>query len=184
MLTEVQKTIGGHRHRPLCRRYPTSDIDISYSDIGTKKVGLNPFLQISEEFQYRRQLPFWYQTKSISDIPISKIDKSFSNDLSKIIKDIFYSLVPNPRFSCQVSSILPLRYEELPILLLDIGYRIWDKSLLRHPILFRSPRSSVRYRTFRYQAQSDIADHGYRTECPPLQKTYVRAANKYWSEGR
>jgi hypothetical protein len=21
---------------------------------------------------------------------------------------------------------------------------------------------------FRYQAQSDIADHGYRTECPPM----------------
>ncbi len=29
-------------------------------------------------------------------------------------------------------------------------------------------RSSVRYRTFPYQAQSDIADHGCRTECPPM----------------
>ncbi len=27
-------TIGGHRHRPLCWLYLTSDIDISYSDIG------------------------------------------------------------------------------------------------------------------------------------------------------
>ncbi len=27
---------------------------------------------------------------------------------------------------------------------------------------------SVRYRKFRYQAQSDIADHGYRTKCPPM----------------
>jgi hypothetical protein len=27
---------------------------------------------------------------------------------------------------------------------------------------------SVRYRRFRYQAQSDIADHGYRTKCPPM----------------
>ncbi len=28
---------------------------------------------------------------------------------------------------------------------------------------------SVRYRKFQYQAQSDIADHGYRTKCPPMQ---------------
>jgi hypothetical protein len=27
---------------------------------------------------------------------------------------------------------------------------------------------SVQYRKFRYQAQSDIADHGYRTKCPPM----------------
>jgi hypothetical protein len=27
---------------------------------------------------------------------------------------------------------------------------------------------SVRYRKFRYQAQSDIADHGCRTKCPPM----------------
>jgi hypothetical protein len=26
----------------------------------------------------------------------------------------------------------------------------------------------VRYRKFRYQAQSDIADHGYHTKCPPM----------------
>ncbi len=47
--------IGGHRHRPLCRRCPTSDIDIdiSYSAIGTKHVGLNPFIPISEVFRYQ-----------------------------------------------------------------------------------------------------------------------------------
>ncbi len=27
---------------------------------------------------------------------------------------------------------------------------------------------SVRYRGLRYQAQSDITDHGYRTKCPPM----------------
>ncbi len=27
---------------------------------------------------------------------------------------------------------------------------------------------SARYGKFRYQAQSDIADHGYRTKCPPM----------------
>ncbi len=77
--------IGGHRHRPLCLRYPTSEIDISYSDIGTKNAGLKTFIPISGGIRYRHQLSFRYQTKSISDIPISKIDLSFPNDPSKII---------------------------------------------------------------------------------------------------
>jgi hypothetical protein len=68
-----------------------SDIDISYSYIGTKYVGLNPLIPISEEFRYRHQLPFWYWTKSKLDIPISKIDKSFLNDPSKILTDKFLS---------------------------------------------------------------------------------------------
>jgi hypothetical protein len=87
---KMLKIIGGHRHQPSCRRYPTSDIDISYSDIGTKYVELNPFIPISKEFQYRHQLPFRYQTKSISDFPMSKIDKSFPNDLSKILWNTIY----------------------------------------------------------------------------------------------
>jgi hypothetical protein len=87
LYTVYQVIIGGHWHQPLCQRYPTSDIDISYFDIGTKYVGLNPFIPISEEFRYRHQLLFRYQTKSISDIPTSKIDKSFPNDWSKILQD-------------------------------------------------------------------------------------------------
>jgi hypothetical protein len=62
-----------------------SDIDISYSDIGTKYVGLNHLIPISEEFRYRHQLPFRYRTKSILDFPISKNDKSFPNDPSKVL---------------------------------------------------------------------------------------------------
>jgi hypothetical protein len=31
---------------------------------------------------------------------------------------------------------------------------------------------SVRFRKFRYQAQSDIADDGYRTKCPPVGMTF------------
>ncbi len=27
---------------------------------------------------------------------------------------------------------------------------------------------SVKYQKFRYKAHSDIADHGYRTKCPPI----------------
>jgi hypothetical protein len=61
-----------------------SNIDIS-SDIGTKYVRLNPLIPISEEFPYRHQLPFRYRTKLISDIPISKIKKSFPYDPSKIL---------------------------------------------------------------------------------------------------
>ncbi len=56
-----------------------------------KYVGLNPLIPISEEFRYRHQLPFRYRTKSISDIPISKIDKSFPNDPSKILLIIILS---------------------------------------------------------------------------------------------
>jgi hypothetical protein len=61
-----------------------SDIDISYFDIRTKYVGLSPFIPLSEEFQYRHQLPFRYETRSLLDIPISKIDKSFPSHPSKI----------------------------------------------------------------------------------------------------
>ncbi len=67
-----------------------SDIDIPYSDIRTKNVGLNLFILIPKEFRYRHQLPFQYRTKSISDIHISKIYKSFPNDPSKIIWNIIF----------------------------------------------------------------------------------------------
>jgi hypothetical protein len=43
-----QSVIGGHRHRSQCRRYPTSDIDICYSDIGDKYVRLKNVIPISE----------------------------------------------------------------------------------------------------------------------------------------
>jgi hypothetical protein len=66
-------------------------IDISYSDIGTKYVGLNPLIPISKEFRYRHQLPLRYQTKSISDIPIFQIEKSFPYEPSKILLAIFDS---------------------------------------------------------------------------------------------
>jgi hypothetical protein len=120
--------IGGHRHQPSCRQYPTSNIDISYSDIGTKYVGLNPHIPISEEFQYRHQLPFRYRTKSISDIPISKIDKSIPNDPSKSIVDVYFPLVSNSQSLWQDFGVLPLCYKGLQ----HCG--ISDKSLFRYPI--------------------------------------------------
>jgi hypothetical protein len=51
---------------------------------------------------------------------------------------------------------------------INVGYWISDKSLFWYPIQCWTLRSSVRYRTFRYQAQSDIADHGYQIECSPM----------------
>jgi hypothetical protein len=38
--------IGGHRHRSQCRQYLTSDINICYSDIGDKYVGLKNVIPI------------------------------------------------------------------------------------------------------------------------------------------
>jgi hypothetical protein len=52
--------IAGHRHRSQCRRYPTSDIEICYSDIGDKYVGLKNVITISEVFRYRHQSLFRY----------------------------------------------------------------------------------------------------------------------------
>ncbi len=54
--------IGGHRHRSQCRRYPTSDIVICYSDIGDKYVGLKNITPILEVFRYRHQSSFRYPT--------------------------------------------------------------------------------------------------------------------------
>jgi hypothetical protein len=45
----------------------------------------------------------------------------------------------------------------------DIAYRI---KLFRY--IMSDSTLSVRYRKFRYQAQYEIADHGYRTKCPPM----------------
>jgi hypothetical protein len=53
---------GWHRHRFQCRRYPTSDIDICYSDIGDKYVGLKNVILVSEVFRYRHQSSFRYPT--------------------------------------------------------------------------------------------------------------------------
>ncbi len=55
-------SIGGHRHRSQFRRYPISDIDICYSDIGDKYVGLKNVIPISEVFRYQHQSLFRYPT--------------------------------------------------------------------------------------------------------------------------
>ncbi len=114
--------IGGHRHRSQCRRYPTSDIDICYSDIGDKYVGLKNVIPISEVFRVEPgTVSVRYNTKLLWLPVLTKMS--------------------------------------------DIGYRIKHYSI--SDIMLDSALS-VWYRKFRYQAQSDIADHGYRTKCPPM----------------
>jgi hypothetical protein len=49
----------------------------------------------------------------------------------------------------------------------DIGYKIIPISYI-----MLDSALSVRYQKFWYQAQSDIADHGYRTKCPPKCTTH------------
>ncbi len=43
---------------------------------------------------------------------------------------------------------------------------------------------SVRCRRFRYQAQSDIADHGYRTKCPPMIITTLEGRGHFFVNGQ
>jgi hypothetical protein len=105
-------------------------------------------MPISEEFRYRHQLPFRYRTKSISDIPISKIYKSIPNDPSKLIVDIFLPLVSNSQPLWQE----PLRYKGLHTLVSDIGEKFIPISDIILDSAHFSPISdipisgSVRYR--------------------------------------
>ncbi len=152
---------GGHRHRPSCRGYPTSNINISYSDIGTKYVGLNPLIPIPEEFKYRHQLPFRYRTKSISDIPISKIDRSFPNDPSKILSLIIFShrfQTHNPSY--QESGVLPLWYEGFQKLWSDIEYRTKVYSDIQYNVGLCALQSDIGRSDIRLSTISLITDTG------------------------
>jgi hypothetical protein len=91
-------------------------------------VGLNPLILISEEFRYRHQLPFRYRTKSISDIPISNIDKSFPNDSIKIII-ILHWLRPTVTTSIWYLTTALQEFTNN-----KVRYWISDKTLFRYPI--------------------------------------------------
>jgi hypothetical protein len=161
-------TIGGHRHRPWCRRYPTSDITISYSDIETKNLGLNPFIPISEWFRYRHQLPFWYRTKSILDISISKLYNLLSNDPSKLI---WYIIVLS---GFEPSTFMVIIRQLAPLLR---GFTTAMSDIGCGTKVYYDIRNNVGL----WALQSDIADHGYRTERPPMVLTYpnVQQAQVY-----
>ncbi len=136
--------IGGHRHRSQCRRYPTFDIDICYSDIGDKYVGLKNVIPILEVFRYQHQSSFRY--------PILKKQKYFS----VLIRTLSLGTVSK-------LYNINLLWLSVSLGMSDIGYLInFCSDIMSDSAL------SVRYRKFRYQAQSDSADHGYQTKCPPV----------------
>ncbi len=60
--------------------------------------------------------------------------------------------------------------------MLDIGYR---KKLSSDIDIMLDSALTVRYWKFRYQAQSYIADHGYRTKCPPMLYLPTRMETKH-----
>jgi hypothetical protein len=125
------------------------DIDLNIGDIRHRHL----------LFRYRKKI---CRTENCySDIGRVPISTSESIPISDIQQISITSAGFEPK--TLVFSATVLIYE-----FLDVGYRISDKSLFRYPIKCRTPLSSVRYRKFRYQAQSDIADHGQRRKCPPM----------------
>jgi hypothetical protein len=129
-----------HRHRSQCRRYQTSDIDICYFDIGDKYVGLKNVIPISAS----------------ELIPISDIEEN------KYLYLRFESMSLQTVSECYNTKLLCL---SVLTEMSDIAYRIKVYSISD---IMSDSALSVRYPKFRYQAQSDIADHGYRTKCPPM----------------
>ncbi len=135
---------GGRRHIHICGGGPYgggADGDHVKENIGSGhrwaltsafmsaiSVGLNPLIPISEEFRYRHKLPFRYRTKSISDIPISNIDKSFPNDPIKIII-ILHWLRPTV-----TTSIWRLTTALQEFTNNKVRYWISDKTLFWYPI--------------------------------------------------
>ncbi len=135
------KTIDGHRHRPQCRRYPTS----------------TSIIPISEETMSDWKLSFRYRKSSDINIRV--------HYGIRYPKNIYHISRIRTQNTCFLSNC-----DDLWI----FGCQISDKSLFRYPIKCRIPLSSVRYRKFRYQAQSDIADRGFRSKCPPMVKTHAK----------
>ncbi len=123
-----------------------SDIDICYSDIGDKYVRLQTVIPISG---------------------CSDIDIRVHSDVRHSQNIINASGESNPRPLRKKASAIPFSCHTSPQLrgMSDIGYRIKLHSDID---IMSDSALSVRYRRFRYQAQSDIADYGYRTKCPPM----------------
>jgi hypothetical protein len=114
-------------------------------------------------FRYWRQI---CRTENChSDIGSVPISTSESIPISDIYKNFIYTTWIWTRDPWKRRLELHHSATLLFLNLGDVGYRIKLNSI--SDIMLDSALS-VRYRRFRYQAQSDIADHGYRTECPPM----------------
>jgi hypothetical protein len=146
--------VNAHTHRwasTLISMSAISDIDICYSDIGDKYVGLNNIIPISEVFWYWHQSSFRYPTLRNKNLSSRRFEPA-----------------PLAMVSEHYNIMLLCLY--IQIGMSDIGY--WIKLNSISDIMWDSALS-VRYRKFRYQAQSDIADHRYRTKCPPMPMLHV-----------
>ncbi len=109
-----------------------------------KCVGMKAVILITKGSRYLHQSPFWCP---IFIYFIFKLTVFEPTPLDFIVKSITIQL--------QCLSIgSDILYKFIPI---------YDKMLNSAP--------SVRYWRFQYQAQSDMADHRYRTKCPPMHKT-------------
>jgi hypothetical protein len=99
-------------------------------------------------FRYQHQSPFWYLTFT----KIFIAPAGFESTPLEAVGECYST---------------QLQYFSIIRRMSDIAYRIKFYSNM-----MSASALSVRYRRFRYQAQSDIADHEYRTKCPPLLKAF------------
>jgi hypothetical protein len=138
-----------------------SDIDICYSNIGDKYIGLKIVIPILEVFRYRHQCPFRYLT-------LKKIISPTGLEHTTLLNE-------GKRYTTQLRCFFPIWRMS------DSAYRIKPYSNIRHNVglCSLSPISEVPISGLvRYRAQSDIADHGYRTKCPPVSKTYKSISHR------
>jgi hypothetical protein len=111
---------------PYCRWASTlilmtaiSDIDLFYSDIGDKYVGLKTFIPVSEVFRYQHQSPFRY--------PTLKKEVIFSGGFEFEPLDLVHE-----RYNTQLHCF------SVTVWMSDIGYRIKLYSEIRYNVGLRS----------------------------------------------
>jgi hypothetical protein len=118
-------------------------------------------------FRYRKQYVGLKTIIPMSDVPISTSESIPVSDIKILLPFTQAGNEPTPfvltdeRFTAK----LLLNYE---VCMSDIGYQIKVYSDIRYNVGFLSLQPDIR--RFRYQAQSDSADHGFRTKCPPRLK--------------
>jgi hypothetical protein len=126
-------------------RYPTSDIDICYSDIGDKYVGLKTVIPISEVFRYQHQSSFRYPTLKKTILQPSGFEPPPLGMVSKCYNT-------------------KLRFMSVQVAMSDIGYRRKLYSNIRYNIglHFLSPNigsSDIRLNPISLVTDSGLSGH-------------------------
>ncbi len=106
--------IGGHRHRSQCRRYPTSDIDICYSDIVSVPISTSEFIPISNIDEKK------YSPRGFEPTPHKRINERHNTKLLSLSVYIGMSyigywikLYSDIRYNVGLRSLSPI--SEVPI---------------------------------------------------------------------